>query len=411
MTDAALARAQVGAEIAHWRYAVDALMDLDAMASASAWAGLRSTSAPACATASRAWSPASGLKPPRSSGPTSAKPTRRGSAGGCWRSVRATCNSKPWSTSSATRSPPGPTPTTAALLRGLDVLAADSMALALGPLGLESPPALVYLDKGLGASILRAGVRLWDQANPSPVAAIKLTRHNASHPTALFHETGHQVGHLTGWNGELAQALRRKLAPRSAALAETWESWASEVAADIYAFCLAGWAPLPALANVVDGRTAAVFRVIPGDPHPFPWIRVQFNAALCRSWFGPGPWDRVAQAWRGRHDLARAPREGAELARLSMAAMPELVEVCTRTPLRAMGGRPVTALVDPRRASPAALEALARQAGASLLTSVTCSGANRSAFSPGWRRGPRSSPRVPASTGGGWRGGCAAWAA
>ena len=261
-------------------------------------------------------------------------------------------------------------PTTAALLRGLDVLAADSMALALGPLGLESPPALVYLDKGLGASILRAGVRLWDQANPSPVAAIKLTRHNASHPTALFHETGHQVGHLTGWNGELAQALRRTLAPRSAELAETWESWASEVAADIYAFCLAGWAPLPALANVVDGRTAAVFRVIPGDPHPFPWIRVQFNAALCRSWFGPGPWDRVAQAWRGRHDLAKAPREGAELARLSMAAMPDLVEVCTRTPLRAMGGRPVTALVDPRRASPAALEALARQAGASLLTSV-----------------------------------------
>ena len=53
-----------------------------------------------------------------------------------------------------------------------------------------------------------------------------------------------------------------------------------------------------------------------------------------------------------------------------MAAMPDIVDVCTRMPLRAMGGRPVTALVDPRRASPAALEALARQAGASLLTSV-----------------------------------------
>ena len=193
-------------------------------------------------------------------------------------------------------------PATAAVLRGLDTLASDSMDAVLRPLNLESPPALVYLDKGLGASILRAGVRLWDEGNPSPVAAIKLTRHNASHPTALFHETGHQVAHQTGWNAELAAALRRTLATRSTELAETWESWANEVGADVYAFALSGWVPLPALANVVDGTTAAVYRVIPGDPHPFPWVRVMFNAALCRSWYGHGPWDRIAASWAGRHD-------------------------------------------------------------------------------------------------------------
>lgn len=71
-----------------------------------------------------------------------------------------------------------------ALLRGYDTLAGDSMAASLGPLGIPAPPALVYLDKGLGAAVLRAGVRLWDQAHPSPAAAIKLTRHNLSYPTA-----------------------------------------------------------------------------------------------------------------------------------------------------------------------------------------------------------------------------------
>ena len=148
-----------------------------------------------------------------------------------------------------------------------------------------------------------------------------------------------------------------------------WEGWANEVAADVYAFALAGWAPLPALANVVDGSTAAVFRVIPGDPHPFPWVRVMFNVALCRSWFGRGPWDRVAASWRERHRPERAPGDGGALARHSVAAMGEIVATCTRVPMRAFRGRPLTAFVDPRRASPAALAQLVRQAGASLTTS------------------------------------------
>ena len=98
-------------------------------------------------------------------------------------------------------------PEVAALLRGFDTLASDSLEELLRPLGLDGPPVLVYLTGGLGAAILRADVRLWDGANPSPVAAIKLTRQNLGCPTSLFHETGHQFAHLTGWTGELADAL------------------------------------------------------------------------------------------------------------------------------------------------------------------------------------------------------------
>jgi citrate lyase beta subunit len=187
-------------------------------------------------------------------------------------------------------------PRIAAVLRGLDTLAVHSMDVVLRPLGIESPPVLTYLDKGMGASILRAGARLWD-ASLSPAAAIKITRHNLWQPTSLVHETGHQVAHLTGWAPELAAALQAALATHSPLAADAWHSWASEVVADVFAFSLLGYAPVPALATVVDGPARTVFRMPIGDPHPLGMLRVQFNVALCQSWFGAGPWDALGARW------------------------------------------------------------------------------------------------------------------
>jgi hypothetical protein len=144
------------------------------------------------------------------------------------------------------------------------------MAAALSRMGVDTPLALVYLDSGLGAAILRAGVRLWDSGHPSPAAAIKLTRHNLSYPTALFHETGHQVAYLTGWTAELTAVLTERLSRRSTELAALWQGWTSELAADVHAFAQAGWAPIAALSNVVDGLTSTVYRIRTGDPHPYP---------------------------------------------------------------------------------------------------------------------------------------------
>ncbi len=256
------------------------------------------------------------------------------------------------------------------LLRGYDTLASDSMAAVLGRLGIESPPALVYLDRGLGAAILRAGIRLWDHSHPSPAAAIKLTRHNLAYPTALLHETGHQVAHLTGWNAELADALAARLTPRSAEVAELWQGWAGELAGDVHAFAQAGWAPVAALANVVDGPTSAVYRIRLGDPHPFPFLRVMFNVELCRGWFGAGPWDDLADVWWQRHPPAQADGDVAALTRASLAALPDVVDVCTRQRMAAFGGAPLSGLLDPRQVSPAALRSLELQAGPSLLTSA-----------------------------------------
>jgi hypothetical protein len=56
-------------------------------------------------------------------------------------------------------------PTLAGLLRACDILAYRSMAYILDPLGKQSPQVLTYIDKGSGASILKAGLRLWDRGS------------------------------------------------------------------------------------------------------------------------------------------------------------------------------------------------------------------------------------------------------
>jgi hypothetical protein len=364
----ALAR-QTAAEIAHWRLAAQDLADLDAAAAPEAWQALeaylqRGVRARLAAVVASLLEQATALQRLAGNGGEPAA-VRAGVLALRSRYLAAETVVDFYGDAVNSRTDPA----LRALLRGFDALAGDSMAATLGPLGIEAPPALVYVDKGLGASILRAGVRLWDQAHPSPAAAIKLTRHNLSFPTAMLHETGHQVGHLTGWNGELAGALHRVLAPRGADVAELWRSWAAEVAGDVHAFAQAGWAPVVALANVVDGETAEVFRIRFGDPHPYAWIRVMFNVALCRGWFGGGPWDDVARAWWARHPPSAAGREVERITLASVDALDDIVRVCTRAPMRSLRGAPLCALLDPLRVHPDSLRDLEQRAGPALLTS------------------------------------------
>lgn len=365
---ATLERAELAGELAHWRAAARALTDLDGVASPAAWAALESYLGlrlrDTLTTAVLGVVEAAGRVQHALAVPADLPDLRRAVAGVRARYLRAEMVVDFYGDAVNTRT----SPRTGALLRGLDALAVDSMEKVLGPLGIEVPPVLCYRDGGAGASILRWNAILWD-ASPAPVAAVKITHHNTRRPTSLVHETGHQVAHLTGWNPELGEALAAVLAPVDRDVADVWRGWAGEVAADVYAFALLGWAPLPALATVVGGSGSRVFRMVPGDPHPFGWIRVQFGAALCRSWFGPGPWDDLARVWAARHPPAEAPPDAMAVVRASLPRLADLADACTRTPMRAFGGRPLSALADPRRVSPAELARLAERSGPALWTS------------------------------------------
>jgi hypothetical protein len=255
----------------------------------------------------------------------------------------------------------------AELLRAYDRLARQSMDALLVPLGIQPPPALVYIDAGLGASILRAGVRLWDGGSLSPAAAIKLTRFNIYRPTSMLHEAGHQVAHLTGWNDELRIALRQGIP--DPLVARAWEGWATELGPDLIAFAHTGYGAVAALHDVVMGEAQQVFNYPFGDPHPIAFLRVLVGIQMCVRFFGAGPWDTLAQSWQATHRIAAAPADLQPLLAGSMQQLPRIVEIGLRTPMRSFGGRTLADLVNPARVSPLALERLGRDAGQALMTS------------------------------------------
>ena len=256
----------------------------------------------------------------------------------------------------------------AALLGPIDSLAGRSLHAALAPLGRPTPPVLTYVDKGLGASILRSGLRLWDGRTLSAAAAIKITRHNLYRPTACLHEAGHQAAFTLGWNEELAGAFRRELADVPA-VAEVWRGWSSEVAADTFAFAHVGYAAVATLHDVIAGDQASVFALRPLDPHPIAYLRVLLGTQMAVRFYGAGPWDDLARAWTQAHPIEHAPAEVRAIVTASVARLPRIVDACLLRPMRAFGGRPFAAIVDPARVRPDALEQLARDAGPALFVS------------------------------------------
>jgi hypothetical protein len=253
-------------------------------------------------------------------------------------------------------------PKMGALLRACDWMASESMRKVLVPLGVARPPVLVYVDKGFGAAILKAGLRLWDGGTENPAAAIRVAMHNIVRPTALVHETGHQVAHLTGWTEELAGILRENLDPE---IAVSWASWASEIAADVYAFSLCGYASVMALHDVLDGGREMVLNVRPGDVHPVPYLRVLLGFAYCEAAYGSGPWNAQADTWRRRYGQYPEARE-TDLIQRSIEALPKIAKLTLAAPLKAFARRSPCELLRPDAVSPVALRQLEAEAGGAL---------------------------------------------
>src|SRR5215212_8724672 len=157
------------------------------------------------------------------------------------------------------------------ILRGCDKICYTSLQLGLQTLGLEIPNLVCYQDRGEGASIMKAGIYLWD-GQTNPAAIIKVVRSAIPLPrlTSILHECGHQAAHMTNWNRELADLLYTTISAEggSAHLASMWSSWASEIAADFWALHQSNFASVLGLSEVVTGSSDRVFRVIVGDPHP-----------------------------------------------------------------------------------------------------------------------------------------------
>jgi hypothetical protein len=260
------------------------------------------------------------------------------------------------------------TPNVSALLRACDILCIKSMRELLQPLGKETPYVLTYIDKGVGASILKAGLRLWD-GNVSPIAAIKVTQHNLFRPTAIIHETGHQVAHILNWNDELAASFNNNLNNHAAVVAAAFASWASEIAADAFAFVHTGYASVAALNDVVSGSQQTVFGYHSNDPHPICYVRVLMNIEMCRQFYGKGPWDNLEAAFKNDYDIDLVNFPSVALIKLCVTALPDAVRLILKSSYRAFNSRSLSQLIPPDRVSPQSLEKLEYIAGPALYTS------------------------------------------
>jgi hypothetical protein len=260
------------------------------------------------------------------------------------------------------------TPNIAALLRACDILCARSMQELLRPLGKDTPPVLTYVDKGVGASILKAGLRLWD-GNISHVAAIKITQHNLFRPTAIIHETGHQVAHILNWNEELSVALNSRLNQHSKIVGAVFAGWSSEIAADAFAFVHTGFASVAALHDVVSGTPQAVFAYHQHDPHPISYLRVLLNIEMCRQFYGNGAWDDLEAAFKNDYDVNLVNFPSVGLIKLCVKALPDAAHLILKSPFHCFANRPLSQIIPPNKASPQALEKLEYIAGSSLYTS------------------------------------------
>ncbi len=373
MNEEAVLRAQLVRQLAHWRAAVVTIDDADNFASTEAWARVERYLGLALrkqlqATVDRLRLEMNGLTAQlaAATGLPQLQLVAQRLIAFRQRYVAAETTLDFYGDAVNTRT----NPKIASILRALDLIAVRSMESVLRPLGKESPPVLTYIDKGLGASILRAGVRLWDGGTFSPVAAIKITRHNLYRPTSLIHETGHQVAHILGWTEEYAAALRHELAPHAPReVVEGWMETASEIVADIYAFVHCGYGAVAALHDVVAADHGTVLRHLVGDPHPIPFIRVLLNVEFCRRMFGAGPWDGLATAWRHAHPLSQATPATRAFLEHSLKLLPGLAELSLLRRMRAFGGRAIVDLVDPARVRPDALDQWSRQLGSALATS------------------------------------------
>ena len=255
-----------------------------------------------------------------------------------------------------------------ALLRACDILCIKSMEALLLPRGKKSPYVLTYIDIGIGASILKAGLRLWD-GSISPVAAIKVTQHNLFRPTAIIHETGHQVAHILEWNDELANAFQNKLSNHPQVVSAAFASWASEIAADAFAFVHTGFGSVAALHDVVSGRPESVFAYHVDDPHPISYVRVLLGLEMCRQFYGPGAWDDLEQCFKDDYNINSANYPSIDLIKMCNSALPQATEVILKSPYRAFNGQSLSQLINPEQVSPKALEKLEYIAGPALFTS------------------------------------------
>jgi hypothetical protein len=244
-------------------------------------------------------------------------------------------------------------------LSGLDVIAADALAL---PGYYEAPPVICYLDRDVGAAIRRARTRM-PGGGENPVAIVRVPRERmvgTGIASSLVHEVGHQAAALLGLVESLRPTLRGlQRGDSSAAVAwRLWERWISEIVADFWSVARVGIAGTLGLIGVVSLPRAFVFRLNVGDPHPIPWIRVMLSAAMGEALYPHPQWRRLCATWQSFYPASGLAEKTQALLAALQASMPAFVALLVNHRPKALRGRSLMEVMDVAPRQPARLSEL-----------------------------------------------------
>jgi hypothetical protein len=146
-------------------------------------------------------------------------------------------------------------------------------------------------------------------------------------------------------------------------------AWASEIAADAFAFVHTGFAAVAALHDVVGGNPSAVFAYRSNDPHPISYVRVMMGIEMCRQFYGPGPWDQMQASFKNDYDINLVNYSSVGLINMCIEALPDMVRIILKNPYRAFNGQSLSQIIQPKKVSPQELQKLEYLAGPALYTS------------------------------------------
>ena len=90
----------------------------------------------------------------------------------------------------------------------------------------------------------------------------------------------------------------------------------------------------------------------------------------CRYFYGAGPVGRSGSGVAGAASAEDAPSDTRSFLEDSLPLLKTVVRLTLDTPMRSFNGRPLRALIQPERVSPASLDELERRIGPALFTSA-----------------------------------------
>ena len=244
-------------------------------------------------------------------------------------------------------------------MAGLDVLATD--VLNLKPKMYDAPEVVCFVTRGHGAAIRRARTRL-PGGDENPVAVIQVPRErliSSGIASSLVHEVGHQGAALLDLVVTLRDDIRKKQAAGRNKMAwGLYYDWISEIISDFWAMAHLGIGATLGLISVVSLPRYFMFRVRPGDPHPFPWIRVKLSLSFGKALYPHAQWERFEKLWERMYPLHKLDAQSRQVIADLNAAMPEFTQLLINHRSQKLNGKRLSEIFPAQFRQPAHLQFL-----------------------------------------------------